>query len=242
MIGTQVTFSVSAGVSLNGEFSFISTRDSSQSKLQITKEETRELTYKLAIIYLGLGRDRRPEWRFEINDSAVWTENGQELAYFGSTKFVFKPSSKDSIEIEETDEHETAKIWVDLSRKPYYLSYSSLVIDEKIQALIEKGKFFTALDGKVSRKLFFHNNVGVILYARDEKGNADIYLAKDGEFTKCDAKKTGQCRCEASDSTWEVKDKDEKVHVLKFPLGNVGMSGHGSEISWDKTRLKQIRL
>ncbi len=114
-------FSADCGVGVNGEFSFTSSKDGSNAKLKVIKEEA-AVTYKLAIAYLGLSPNKLPNWEVRLNDLVPMYEDGNKMQYFGSNKMVFKIVDKSTIEIEETDEKVTGKSWIDLSGKFYTVS------------------------------------------------------------------------------------------------------------------------
>jgi len=232
--------SIDRGIECTGEYTC--TKDNDKSKIQIIKEESKDLTYKISVIYHGL-QNSRSKWTVHINDKVPIIDNGN-LSYNGSQLFVFKPVGKETIEIQETDEQDTVSVWIDLSEEKYEAHRTLPVVSEKIQSLIEKGKVFKPAGDHEVKKIFHSKGVGVFLYARDMGWHGDIYYAKEEaeEFSKCESKKIMQCRCLAADSSWEVTLPTETVpHILEFPQGSAN-EGHGSSITWDQTALKSITL
>lgn len=110
-MSAEITFS--AGICVTGDFSFTSTRDQSKGTLKIIKEETFKITYKLAILYLGLNEQKQPRWKCRVNDQMI------DVDFNGSNKLAFKATEDDSIAIEETDSNATCETWIDLSCKSY---------------------------------------------------------------------------------------------------------------------------
>lgn len=178
-----------------------------------------------------------------MSNDKLPTIDGENLNYFGSKVFIFKSVGRTTLEVQETDEHCTASVWICLSGERYEVHRTLSIVSEKIKALIEKGKIFKPADGKEVKKIFYSEDAGVFLYVRDKnRGHSDIYYANEGEFSKCESKMIIQCRCPAGDSSWKVKLPTEiEPRILEFPQGNAD-GGHGNNVSWDKTSLKSIIL
>ncbi len=237
--GPKIT--IDQGIACNGEYTY--TKGSDSSKIKIIKEETNDLAYKVSVTYEGI-KDQRPDWTIHINDKRPMIEK-DGLIFSGSKEFVFKPIGKETIEIQETDENATAPIWIDISDERYEVCTTLPIVSEKIQALIQKARIFKPADEKVIKKIFYNNQVGVFLYAKDESHKTDIYHAKETEeFVKCESMMTSQCRCIVGDSTWSVKIPHEaESRNLTFPQSNFeSKDGHGKNVSWDHIRMKSITL
>lgn len=236
---------IGKGVVCTGEFTC--TQDNNNSNVKIVKEESSELTYKVSVIYHGMNRSR-PNWSVKINDQLP-SYKGEPLQYFGSKAFVFKPANKEVLEVQETDEHETASLWIDLSKEnyPVYRTFEEIEkTNEKIQQLFKKGKLFNLFLDKDAKKVFFDDGVGIFLYARNDNNlDADIYYAKteNDKFDKCEARMKMRCKCPASDTKWEVTlPTESEPCILAFPLSNIVPSdGHGA-VSWNNIPLKSISL
>ncbi|MCB1111031.1 MAG: hypothetical protein H7A37_07680 [Chlamydiales bacterium] len=127
------TITFLAGIQASGTFTFNHQRDRAARKVEICKEETAERPYKLALAYIGLGRTGRTEWKIQINDQTLLYPNKGELVYCGSTKFYIQSSGPVSVQIEETDDNATGKLWVDMSQSPYKVSRTPIELDEKIR-------------------------------------------------------------------------------------------------------------
>lgn len=232
--------SIDRGVECSAEYTCTKSKD--KSKVQIVKEESHDLTYKVTVTYYGI-MDSRPHWTIHINDKLPTIDNGN-LCYDGSKVFLFKPVGKQTIEIQETDEQDTSSLWIDLSEKRYEVYRTLPIVSEKIQTLINKGEIFKPADDKEVKKIFYSQEAGVFLYARNKDWHSDIYYAneKAEEFSKCESKMISQCRCPAGDSSWEVKLPTEIApRLLEFPKGDAE-EGHGNNVLWDKMRLKSISL
>jgi hypothetical protein len=213
-------------------------------KINITKIETLEnhdsLTYQISIIYRRC-TDSQPNWTIQINNQHF--ANDESLQYLGSEEFVFRPVNKKFLEIQETDGNATQYVWVNLSKKKYEIKYIFPIINEKIQALIEKGKVFQTADGKEVKKIFFSNDVGVLLYTKDKDGETSIYHAKEKEFLRCVSERKRQCRCEAGDSIWEITLPAERnSHTFEFPQGKSNHKAYHGKVLWDNEPLNSIIL
>jgi hypothetical protein len=210
--------------------------------LEINKFETAELTYKLAITYLGQ-KNNKSAWKVEINDRIpTHTKEGRtgKLGYFGSHKIETKAFDMKTIEIQETEPAKTGVIYVDLSDKSYPTSRTQPVQDRQIQQLVDKAKVFAPSDIEKVKKVMYHRSVGVIIYT----GNDNIYFAKpeDDDFTMTDATMRSICKCPNNDSEWEVKLKNEQTsHKLTFALES-DSEEECEPTSWDALHLNKIKL
>lgn len=113
------------------EYSFYSSMDNSHAKLIISKEETADRTYKVAVQYLGLHEARNrsySKWQVSINDKDLMCKSitseiyrGPDTLYtMGSTRLQFKQVGSHEIMIKETDcENSNSEIRVDISCTPY---------------------------------------------------------------------------------------------------------------------------
>lgn len=228
------------GVQVNEVYTF-----ESKYQIKITKNETEELTYKLALKCLGAGEDGSVEWDLYIEDKPLALSSGDRVTLYGSKEIVLEPSGLDAIRIKETDEEATQESWIDLSGRMCVLSDTPIAVDERIPQLLERAKIFKPSDDKESKKIFFHSRVGVIIYARDDKWNTGIYVAQkeDVNFVEAEAKLLMQCRCPQADSSFEVKlPRDGALHTLSFAQGLRNAANHLTDTQWDGINLREIVL
>jgi len=125
---TQV--SINKGIECDDQYTFQApTKPKNKFKVQIIKEESKELEYKVGLIFSGLMK-KAPIWTIKINGFLICDED-EPLFCIRSKKFVFKPAGQAAIEIQETDDTATQSVWVDLSEVPYKISKESPVVSPK---------------------------------------------------------------------------------------------------------------
>lgn len=245
--------------------------DNSSASLKISKTDTDQVVYAFAVEYLGQ-KFGDPKFQVSVSVPAIPEVNTRQITIptwstGTSGSRMFEADVVDGvIRVIETDDNASCTLYANPKAEKCQLSQikpavnapattaspadtpvrkpiSLNGVDEKITALVMKGMVFKPEDGKTIRKILRCDRF-VILYASDGNGGRDIYIATKvaDEFIKCESEMLGVCRCDQSDSEWEVKLPGESTaHKLAFALGSV-TGGHPFQTSWDDLKLFEMAL
>lgn len=227
---------------------FICTLDSTDFAIGITKKQNDELTYDLTVLFHGILHENSL-WSIRINNQHPKALNGNPIAFLGTIKFKVEPFNKETLVIQQTDDHNTSPVWIDVSNNKY-IAYKTppILTSNQITILINNAKNFKLPDNQKLKKIFYSTFAGVFLHAveNDEKQIDTIYYTdnENKEFASCNINIIEQCKCKLLDSKWTVKlPGDNLQHILNFPRGTPkGDEDHGNIVSFDKIPLKSIIL
>ena len=205
--------------------------------LYLKKKETTERTYQLNICYFGRIQGVTG-WGIKINGQVPTVNTGEPFMYYNSRSFKICPTSFFNLEIEETDDKNTEKLWIDLSDTQYAVHRAPVSIDEKIYRLIIKGLQLHSQDEKLVDAIF-HNNDIVILYTlQNEHKYFSIARKEDEDFANT---ASAQIKTIADPGTnWTLKlSQDGSSHTFFYSYMDE-FDPSTTKASWDTIKLKTI--
>lgn len=223
--------------------------DGTKLPIKITKRETDEVIYGLAIKYIGTTAVAGDQ--FEISIQTVRKSvSTMKVSCIGAHRFdvgvqdeyirIITHEAEDGVATCKYFDRSTCRFLDENQVQP---NKPRMRLPKEIRSLIAKAKTESFHLGEIPlRKILAGKNI-VILYCAEDNSRA-IYAAKkaDREFVKCSAALMKSCRCLQRDMEWLVQLPNESgTHELKFALGEVSTHPDFQD-SWDQELLEAQKL
>lgn len=234
-------------VNVNGGFSFPTPDGTSNARLHISKKDTKN--YAIAVELLS-NNESQSKWKIDFCPIG----SKKSLAFFvpDLNRIDIESVGPNRVELRINEGFFTRifgcrrKTAIHVEIPSGALSAVENTEDGSLENLIENAKaYFKVCTSAIKlKKIFYHQDVGVITYAIDSKGEATFHYAKIGDrFVECEAKMLQQCRCPRGDSKWEVRlPGDSTVHIFEFPKGDESYENSHGKTEWDGLPLKTVVL